>query len=162
MDKHPSAITHLDWSEDSNYLHSNSTSYDILYSDLKAKTFMPGGASALKDCEWHTWSATFGWHVQGVFRSEMDQSDINMVARSNKKYGKGKSKYQILSTGDDDSLIRLYRYPCLEKNSGCVEGRGHAEHVTNTKWSSKDTYLYSAGGEDQCVMQWRVNSKGRR
>lgn len=67
--------------------------------------------------------------------------------------------YKILATADDFSKLRLYRYPCIQVNSGCVEAIGHSSHVTNVKWSKMDSYVYSTGGEDQCVLQWKVVRK---
>ena len=54
------------------------------------------------------------------------------------------------------SNVRLYNYPILKKQ---VEGMvlyGHSSHVTNVKFDRDDEYLYSTGGEDQSVMQWKV------
>jgi len=35
-------------------------------------------------------------------------------------------------------------------------GKGHSSHVTNVKWSCQDKFLFSTGGEDNCVFQWTV------
>lgn len=156
LKKHSSFITHLDWSEDSNYLHSNCGAYELLFWDVNSGKQLTAGASALRDEQWHTWSCVLGWPVQGIFQPEWDGSDINMVDRSNKETPSG---YKILATSDDFSTIRVYRYPCLRKSAKPVILYGHSSHVTNVKFNSSDEYLYSVGGEDQSVMQWRVTYK---
>ena len=55
-----------------------------------------------------------GWPVQGIFRSEWDGSDVNMVARSKTLV---LEKYQLVACADDFSQIQVYKYPCLQKNS---------------------------------------------
>ena len=59
------------------------------------------------------------------------------------------------------------KYPSLIKESDSVEATGHryiifslaifnfidffSSHVTCVKWSNKDDYVYSSGGEDNCI-----------
>ena len=33
--------------------------------------------------------------------------------------------------------------------------RAHSEHVVNVKWSKDGHYVFSAGGSDSAIMQWR-------
>jgi len=42
------------------------------------------------------------------------------------------------------------------EDSKAVEGKGHSSHVTMVKWSKDDSFLYSTGGNDNCVFQWSV------
>lgn len=67
MKKHSSFITHLDWSLDSSYLHSTCGAYELLFWNAESGQQMTGGATALRDEEWATWSTPFGWPVQGVY-----------------------------------------------------------------------------------------------
>jgi WD40 repeat protein len=46
------------------------------------------------------------------------------------------------------------------KNSEFVQGKGHSSHVTNVRWMKNDEHIISVGGEDQCVMVWKVE-KGK-
>jgi len=120
---------------------------------------MTSGATALRDEKWHTWSTVLGWPVQEIFRDNWDGSDVNMVWRSTNKTGTN-MKYPLLATADDKSNIRIYRWPVLKKNSGSVIGYGHSSHVTSVRFSHNDLTCLSTGGEDQTVMQWRVDHKG--
>lgn len=61
LNKHSSYITHLDWSCDGEYLHSNCGAYEILFWEVEPGLQMPGGASALKDETWATWTVTIGF-----------------------------------------------------------------------------------------------------
>ena len=156
--KHSSAITHIDWSVDSRFIHSTCQAYELLFFDTNGQQ-ITRGATMFRDEDWATWTATLGWPVQGIWRSEMDGSDINMVDRSQKSFDSG---YRVLACAEDTGLVRLYRYPCLKKNSDFVEGRAHSSHVTNVRFNKSDTYIFSTGGEDQTVMQWRVGGAGGR
>ena len=63
---------------------------------------------------------------------------------------------RVIACADDFSHIMIYRYPCLVKGSKGVMLKGHSSHVTNVKFNKEDTFIYSTGGEDQTVMQWKI------
>ena len=86
----------------------------------------------------------------------MDGSDINSVDRSKNTYDRD---MKILASGDDRGQVRLLEYPCLVKSSASVVGKGHSSHVTTVTFNSDDEYLMSSGGEDQTILQWKVNQK---
>ena len=46
---HPSTILHIDFTEDGKFLHSNSTSYDLLFWDASTGKHLTSGASQFCD-----------------------------------------------------------------------------------------------------------------
>lgn len=155
MTGHSSYITHIDWSTDGSALHTTCGAYELLFWTSTGKR-VPGGASANKDEDWHTWSTTLGWPVQGIFPKEWDGTDINMVDRSSQYTSEG---YRLLAMGTDRSTVGLFVYPALRKNCPYNSYGGHSSHVTNVKFSADNTRIFSTGGEDQCVFQWKVNGE---
>jgi len=155
MNKH-SYITHLDWSENSSNLHSNCGAYELLFWDAGTGKQLPGGATALKDEHWATWTCVLGFPVQGIWPLYADGTDINYVDRSRNKHPGG---YYLLASGDDFGKVRILKYPSILKNSDAVFGVGHSSHIPCVKWSENDDFLYSIGGEDNCVFQWQVKKK---
>jgi microtubule-associated protein-like 6 len=154
--KHSSFITHLDWSTNSANLQSNCGAYELLFWNVQTGQQMTGGATALKDEQWASWTCVLGWPVQGIWMPTWKGSDINYVSRSHDKHPGG---YHLLASADDFSKIRLLRYPSIVKGSEAIVGVGHSSHVTNVKFSVKDDYIFSTGGEDNCVFQWKVAPK---
>ena len=67
-----------------------------------------------------------------------------------------KSPY-LLAAGNDNGKLAIYNFPCTLKSSEFVECRGHSSHVTNVRWSKDDRHIVTVGGEDQCLMYWKVN-----
>lgn len=49
MTKHTSTITHIDFSKDGNYLHSNSRDYELLFWDTNTGSQITSGATQLKN-----------------------------------------------------------------------------------------------------------------
>jgi WD40 repeat protein len=144
---HSSFIIALDWSCDSSYLHTNCGAYELLFWDVNCGKQLKSGATALRDEVWDTWTAKLGWPVQGIYEGVIDMTHVNTVDRS--KAG------NLVAVGNDWGNVVLFNYPnCSGAKSRSF--KGHSEHVTNVKWNSNDEYLFSAGGYDQTIMQWRV------
>ena len=74
-----SALTHLDWSQDSQSLVINSQANELMFFDLSSKKQV--SASGAKDTEWSTWTCLFGFPVQGIWPG-LDYTDVNSVDRS--------------------------------------------------------------------------------
>ena len=148
-------VTHLDWSVDSKSLHTNDLSYELLFYNAVTGVQDKRGSTNFKDEHWATWTLPQGWTVQGIWPPLTDGSDINAVDRSNKKTP---DDYYLVASADDKSLVKLFRYPCVDVGSKPFEGKGHSSHVTAVRFSKDDKYLFSAGGNDTCIFQWRVAS----
>jgi len=146
--KHSSFITSLDWSVDSSAIQSTCGAYEILFFDAQTGSQMTSGASALRDEQWANWSSRLGWPVQGIYPSGVDGSHINGVDRSHSGH--------LVVTGDDWRLVNLLRYPCL-KGGKPVSYAGHSEHVVRTKFDNEDRFVYTIGGYDRTLIQWKLN-----
>jgi WD40 repeat protein len=119
---------HLDWSKDSSSLVSVSQAYELKFArvDKSAGNKADISATALKDEQWATWTCKFGFPVQGIWQG-VDYTDINTVCASPSR--------QLLVTGGDDQIIRLFKYPAVvpkQKNKAYI---GHASHVTRVRFS---------------------------
>jgi WD40 repeat protein len=58
-----------------------------------------------------------------------------------------------MATGDDYGLVNLFRDPVIKGKPRCY--RGHSEHVVRVAFSADDSHLFSIGGYDQTLMQWK-------
>ena len=136
---HNSFVTNLDWSLSSEpaYIRSNCGAYELLFFNVDNKRQDPSGASNTLDFNWHTSTAKFGWHVEGIFPAGCDGSHINSVEMS--------EDLRLIATGDDFGLVNVYRNPCGE-DVPARSFRGHSEHVTNVKFVGNDEYIISCGG----------------
>ena len=153
---HSSAITHLDWTEDSYVLRSNCLGHELRFWDV------PSGeqitlASACRDLEWATFSVTLGWHCQGIFRNRADGSGVYCVDRS--------ADGTLLATVDDFGVVSLLRYPCVQAQakgrSNRAEFNGHASAALACRWAvgvgdgeGEGESLLSVGGLDLSLFQW--------
>jgi len=143
---HSSFIIALDWSTDGTLLRTNSGDYELLFWNAADGAQDPSGRSNTVGTDWATTTVKFSWNTEGIFPRGVDGTHINGVAGSTDK--------SLIAAGDDFGLVTLFRDP-VRKGHKARCYRGHSEHVTSVKFSDDDGYLWSAGGYDQTVMQWK-------
>ncbi|XP_075927212.1 echinoderm microtubule-associated protein-like 2 [Petromyzon marinus] len=144
---HSSFVTHLDWSTNGEFLMSNSGDYETLYwtpANCKQVTAM----ATVRDVEWATMTCVLGFSTFGVWSEGADGTDINALCRS------GSGKLCVL--GDDFGKVRLFRFPASQPKAPSHAYGGHCSHVTNVAFSSDDSFVFTTGGKDMGVLQWRV------
>ncbi len=146
MSKHTSYITSVDWSTDGSYVRSVCGGYELLFTKTDTYAQDPSGASNTVSIDWASGNAKFGWSVEGIFPSGTDGTHINGVDFS--KDG------TLIATGDDYGLVNVFNNPC-RANHKPISLRGHSEHVVRVRFHKGDSYLFSVGGYDQTIMQWK-------
>ena len=143
---HHSFITALDWSVDGSALHTTSGDYELLFWDANTGKQVTDGATKFMDEHWANWSTPLGWPVRGIFGTVIDYTHVNRVHRS--------PCGQMVAVGNDWGLVEVFGFPNSEGAKSAAY-RGHSEHVMNVKWSANGEYLFSVGGYDQAIMQWK-------
>jgi len=146
--KHNSFIVSVDWSADGQYLRSVCGAHELLFFNGQTFEQDTNGASNTVDTIWATNNSKFGWLVDGIFPSGTDGTHINYVDFS--KDG------NLIATGDDYGLVNIWRNPA-RKGHRPVSLRGHSEFVVRVSFSQDDSLLFSVGGYDQTLMQWKRN-----
>ena len=143
---HSSYITALDWSCDNKWLRSNCGAYELLFWKTDDCSQDPSGRTNTIDVIWATETVKFGWCVEGIYPKGADGTHINSVG--------GNHDGTLLACGDDYGLVTIFRNPA---RMGVVPRsyRGHSEHVTKVCFNSDGEYLFSVGGYDQTIMQWK-------
>lgn len=61
----------------------------------------------IESIHWVAWTSTLGPEVNGIWAKYSDTNDINAVDTSYSN--------QVLVSGDDYGLVKLYRFPCVKK-----------------------------------------------
>jgi len=78
----------------------------------------------------------------------VDGTHINDVAMS--------TNGELLFTADDYGLVNVYKYPVENTSSASRSFSAHSEHVVRIQLSKDGTRLFSIGGQDKTLIQWRI------
>lgn len=143
---HSSYIMALDWCAESKILRTNCGAYELLFFVAETCDQDPSGRSNYQNTMWASTTCKFLWQTEGIYPSGTDGTHVNSVCGSNDK--------MLLATGDDYGLVNLFNDPCRRGGKPkCF--RGHSEHVVRVMFGEGDDRLYSIGGYDQTLMQWK-------
>ncbi|PFX18604.1 Echinoderm microtubule-associated protein-like 6 [Stylophora pistillata] len=146
-----SFITHLDWSMDSKYLQTNSGASERLFFKMPSGKRI-ANKEEVKAIHWATWTGVLGVEVNGIWEKYTDTNDVNACDAS--------FQNEVLVTGDDFGLVKLFRFPCLRKGAKFRKYVGHSAHVTNVRFSHDTMRVISVGGGDHAIFQWRYLPEG--
>jgi WD40 repeat protein len=144
---HSSFLKAIDWTADNKYIRSVCGAHELLFFNAKTKKRDAAGASNTVPMLWADQTCQFGWTVQGIIPSGCDGTHINTVCLN--------PDQSLIATGDDYGLVSLFRNPALNKHKA-KRYRGHSEHVTHVRFSASGALMFSTGGQDQTMIQWRV------
>eukprot|EP00111_Clytia_hemisphaerica_P009365 TCONS_00027488-protein len=146
-----SYITHIDWSEDSAYIQTNSGAAERLFYK------MPNGKRVtrkeeIESIHWQTWTSVLGAEVNGIWEKYTDTTDVN-ASDTNFQHG-------VIVTGDDFGLVKLFRFPCIKKGAKFRRYTGHSAHVTNVRFTADGMHVITTGGADHAIFQWKFIPEG--
>jgi len=148
---HSSSVLQITFSTDGKHLITNSKDYEILY--WSVATGKKLSESVVVDNEWSSWSCILGWPVVGVFREGSDGTDVNSAHISDAK--DEKDGYRVIATSDDFGKVNLFRYPALKVKCPMKSFDGHSSHVTRVRFNADASYVFSTGGNDLSLFQWK-------
>jgi len=145
--KHTSFVTSVDWSLDSTYIRSVCGAYEKLYYNVAKKEFDNYGLSNTKEMAWASYSAKIGLDIEGIYPSGEDGSHINGVDVT--------KDMKLVATSDDFGLLNVYRYPVVSLKHKARSYCGHSEHVVRSIFTPDGGKIFTIGGYDKAVIQWR-------
>ena len=145
---HSSRVTHIDWSEDGEFIQSNSQSYELLYHSIDNGQQITN-ISSLRDVNWHTWTCVLGWPVQGIWPPCASGADINSCDIDKTR--------KVIVTSDDYSKVKLFRYPSPVERAAYNQYNGHSSHVTTVRFMSDNKHVISIGGNDKSIFQFKFS-----
>lgn len=144
---HSSHIITLDWTLDSEHIRTYSGDHMRVHYDVKENKVNEHGSTESKEWTWANNSMISGDDRQNMQPSSEDKTHINSVC--------GSRNGQFVFTADDFGLVNVMRWPnpdIKDSLSFC----GHSEHVAALRLSEDQQRLFSIGGEDKSLIQWKV------
>lgn len=145
--RHSSFINALDWSLDSKHVRTSSGDHEVLYFDVEQKAYDAHGSETAKDIDWASNSIKYGVDRAGIQPTDCDKTHINDVCST--------KDASLMLTADDYGLVNVFNYP----NPRIEDSRsfaGHSEHVVRVCVSQDQNHVFTIGGSDRALIQWKV------
>lgn len=102
----PGPILQMDWSTSAEYVKIGTDNYQTVIYEVP-KGNQVNDEDINDKVEWNQWTSIFGAEVIGIWPTNVQKNFINCAHLA------GHS--MKLATGDDDGEVKLYKFPCLEK-----------------------------------------------
>lgn len=145
---HVGKVSHLDFSHDGQFIMSNCSAGELLFWDVeRGEQQTP---KLVKEMQWETNTCVFSYQSQGVWGPFDDGIDVHAVERSHSK--------ELMVSADSFGRLRVFNCPCATEDSNFLTYRGHTADVQNAKFNCDDSFLYTSGGTDGCILQWAVSA----
>ena len=145
---HTGEATHIDFSQDSQFIMSNSSQGELLFWDAdKGTSQIPKN---MKDVMWDSNNCIYSYATQGIWGYYLDEVKCNYACLS--------SARDLIACVDTCGRLRIYNSPCVSDEFNYILRVGHAADAQNCKFSCDDSYLFTTGGTDGCVIQWKVTT----
>ena len=151
-DRHNANIKTFDFSADGVYIQSDSGDHEHLYFESEDGQYFASG-SQLKDMAWSDWTCTFGWPVQGAW-PYFDEIAKGTAAEPSAMHRS--SDEDLLGVGDTSGAVKLFHWPCIEKEAQPQHRPAHVKEVSKVRFTCDNKYMVTMGKHDRSIIVWKV------
>lgn len=95
--------------------------------------------------------------VQGTPDASNVDLALKVIQANEFDSGDGVPGGGYLVTADDFSIVKLFNYPVVWDDAPYKAFRGHASHILCIRFNCNDRLVFSAGGHDRGIYQWRTS-----
>eukprot|EP00596_Hydrurales_sp_CCMP1899_P002038 CAMPEP_0119041114 /NCGR_PEP_ID=MMETSP1177-20130426/11280_1 /TAXON_ID=2985 /ORGANISM="Ochromonas sp, Strain CCMP1899" /LENGTH=484 /DNA_ID=CAMNT_0007006885 /DNA_START=700 /DNA_END=2151 /DNA_ORIENTATION=- len=147
---HTGCVSHIDFSQDGRFIMSNSTAGEIMFWDSSSGE--PQIPKMVKELKWSTNTCIYSYATQGFYGPYDDKVELMSACRSNGR--------DLIAMADNCGRLRIGNAPCVKDDPTYFNLTGHAAIVKSCEFACDDSHLYSIGGSDGTILQWRVSLDG--
>ena len=143
---HVGKVVNVDYSHDGQFMMTNSLNGELLFWDVeKGDVQLP---KTVKEVQWETNSCIYSYATQGTWGPYDDGVVNSAVCRSHSR--------DLIATVDNFGRLRVFVCPVYKEQPNFILRYGHSADVQNVKFSCDDSYIFTSGGTDGCILQWKV------
>ena len=147
-----SYFRNFDIDEQAKYIRCCTNNNKFMFYNLEAKDEddfeVDPNDEDLRKASWKTNKCKFSYTMQGIFQGSTNPNYISVVCKANNK--------NILAAGDDDFLLNLCNYPCINENPKLKKYRGHSGVIKKIIWNSNDNLIITIADKDKAIIVWSV------
>jgi len=147
---HSHPVLHVDFSADSEYVRSNCDGYEMIFHRVEDGAVI-NSPSMLKDAEWTSSTCPLSWATQGIWPEITDDTVYNACDAA--------PDQELLVAADDIGNLRIFNFPAITKGAEFVSFRAHVSRVANARFNSDKSAVYTVGGPDCLICQWKIHKK---
>ena len=117
---HSTPVVHVDWSQDSSYIQTNSADNEVMVW-LASSSRQVRDIDMIRDIDWASGDCVVQWNSLGVWGETNDSADPRTASLSR--------SHDVLVVGDSWAKVKLYSSPACQPRSLNHSYTGHSSQV---------------------------------
>ena len=117
---HSTPVVHVDWSQDSSYIQTNSADNEVMVW-LASSSRQVRDIDMIRDIDWASGDCVVQWNSLGVWGETSDSADPRTASLSR--------SHDVLVVGDTWAKVKLYSSPACQPRSLNHSYTGHSSQV---------------------------------
>ncbi|CAF3520544.1 unnamed protein product [Rotaria sp. Silwood1] len=143
-------VTNIDWTDDEKYIHFTGENKEAFIVKI------PSCEIVSKDEKdnirnWSTFTSLKHKEVRGIWNKFAEKTSIVAID--------GNNQLDIIAAGDEDGLIKLFRFPSEKRGAHFKKYNGHSSRVADVCFLHDTSRLITIGSDDRTIMQWSFLSE---
>ena len=143
---HTGKVLHVDFSNDGQFIMTNCSNGELLFWDAEKGELQ--APKPMKEIVWDTNTCAYSYATKGLFGPYDDKAYINATCRSNSR--------DVVVGVDTYGRVRIANAPCVQEEPNTIQKNGHSADPQKCCFSCDDSLLFTTGGTDGTVFQFRV------
>ena len=144
-------LLHLDWSEDSQFMITQSLQFNLIFLDARINRVERNGGILCRDQTWSDQTSPMGYASSGTWNNINYKNDPS----TNSAIHVGNHRTR-LAVGDIHGYLRFFQYPCTSPRAEYHEQKPSSSAITAIRFLFEDSYLLTAGGADATLVRWKL------
>ena len=142
-------LTHLDWDEDSEFLQTCSSEFNLNFWNVNTNKMEKVGSS-MRDKAWVDQTCPVGWAVSGLWNNHNYNSNVSLTT-----VNASQSK-EIVASGDAEGYIRLSRFPVVSPKAEFHEEKVVSGALAGVRFFYDESYVVAVGGSEGAIFKYRI------
>jgi len=144
---HSAPIKEIDWSDDNNYIQSQSMNFELLF--WKSNNCRQiDDDSIVHDLKWSTQNCTIGFNTIGIWSDSIDSALITYCDRSNNG--------DLIVSSTDTGFINIYKAPAFYNQCLSHKYYGNVDKFNFIKFLHDDSRLIAVGARNCVTTEWII------
>ncbi|CAF1609867.1 unnamed protein product [Rotaria magnacalcarata] len=143
-------VTNIDWTDDEKYVHFTGEKKIVFIVNMSSLQIVSEDQQD-NIRNWSTFRSLKHREVGGIWNKFAEKTNIVTID--------GNEHAGVIAAGDDQGLIKLFRFPSEKRGAHFRKYVGHSSSIASVCFLHDTSRLITIGSDDRTIIQWRFLSE---
>ncbi|CAF3456731.1 unnamed protein product [Rotaria socialis] len=145
-----SCVTNIDWTDDEKYVHFTGEKKLVFIVNMSSLQIVSEDQQD-NIRNWSTFTSLKHREVRGIWNKFAEKTNIVTID--------GNEHAGVIAAGDNQGLIKLFRFPSEKRGAHFRKYVGHSSSIASVCFLHDISRLITIGSDDRTIIQWRFLSE---